>query len=175
MARLRKSIRYHRRANLQDAVWKMGLLFVFGFVIIILGIIWYNFNDAINADPAMPIEAKNTSTNISSYFASAFDYAFGFAWVLLFIGSIIVSARFNADPKYVPLYIIAILVVVFFAQILSNTWQDFANNASIYSYSVRYPIMNWFFNNFAVVTLLDMIVVGIALYSNTSALGGGGM
>ena len=103
-------------------IFVLGLIVLFGYKIV------YEFNSNIQDNADIPSNAKTASTTLVSYYPGIVDNMFLFMTFGIAIAALALAALVRVHPIFIPLFIVALIVIVVASGVLSNIYQEFANN-----------------------------------------------
>lgn len=103
----------------------VGMLFLIGYKVM------NAYNTEIQASTVITANAKTASTTLVGYYPTVIDNSFMFLIVALAIGSLILASLVRISPIFLPIYIIALLFVIFLSGVMSNIYQEMAANANL--------------------------------------------
>ena len=118
--------RSNKRGSIQDLIFIVVVLVFFGVTVLIGFKIGNEFNTQIQANSAIPAEAKAASTSLVANFPGVLDNVFLFFAIGLAMVSLILAALVRVHPIFVPLFIIAWVIVLFISGVASNIYQELA-------------------------------------------------
>ena len=127
----RKQLRRNKKGSVLDLIFLGMFALVFAFTILIGFKITTEFNTIIQANADIPTEAKTASTSLLSEYSTSLDYGFLFFIVGLSMVVMILAALVRVHPIFIVLYVIGLVMVIFFAGIFSNIYQEMADSTEM--------------------------------------------
>ena len=128
---LGKRLLKSKKGSILDLIVIGVFCLFFAFTILIGFKIANSFNDEIQSMAIMPTEAKDASSALLGNFTGTLDYGFLFFFVGLSIGVLILAALVRVHPIFIPLFIIGLVFVIFFAGVFSNIYQEMADSTEM--------------------------------------------
>jgi hypothetical protein len=139
-------------------VFFIGIVFLILAVTVVVGYhILSEFNDNVQASGDFNAEAKAVSASNKTNFLEVFDKFFLVGIIGLGIGLIVGATLLNTHPSFFLGAIVLLGFLVFFAGVMSNTYEDFANDPTITDASDDFIILPWVFDNYPKI----LVVIGI--------------
>ena len=159
----------NKRGNFADVpeYIRGALLFAFSLTIIVLFI--SNFNTQIQSmdNDTIPEVAKNASASMNDNVGPKFDMLSPFMLLIFVIISVIAARLIPSSPKFIVIAIIALIALGFVAMIIENVWDAWVSNATVAPAILKMPFTNFLMNNLTAVTIIYVMLVGIALFTKT--------
>lgn len=128
---LRRNLRRNKRASLLDALFIGIILLVFAVAMLIGFKIMTEFNNRISDIPGMTAEAGNASQKFTDHYTGVVDNSFLYLTIGLALVTIMTAALVKIHPVFIPIFIIGLVAVIFFAGIFSNLYQEIASNPEL--------------------------------------------
>ena len=129
MVRLGKRMLKNKKGSVLDLIVVGVILLSFSFSILIGFKITTEFNDVIQANADVTAEGKAASTSLLGEYTASLDYGFLFFTVGLSIVVLLMAALVRVHPIFITLYVVGLIMVVFFAGVFSNIYQELADSA----------------------------------------------
>jgi len=121
----------NKKASLRD------LLFISGFLLLtaIVILVGYKLTNEINSQIAtmddIPARAITAGNTLEGFYPSIIDNSFLFLTVLIGIVALILAALVRIHPIFIPLFIIALVFIIFLSGVHSNIYQEMAANTHL--------------------------------------------
>jgi len=128
MVRLGKRMLKNKKGSVLDLIVIGVVLLSFAFSILIGFKITTEFNSFIQTNADIPTEGKIASTSLLGEYTTSLDYGFLFFTVGLSVVVLLMAALVRVHPIFITLYIIGLIMVIFFAGIFSNIYQELAGS-----------------------------------------------
>lgn len=159
----------NKKANFADIPEYIRGALMFGFALAIVILFISNFNTQIQAmdNETMPEVAKNASAEMDEHFGPKFDILSPFMLLFFIIISIIAARLIPSSPKFIIIAIIALISLGFVALIVENVWDAWASNVMVAGIITKMPFTNFIMNNLIAITLIYVMLVGVALFTKT--------
>lgn len=121
---------YSKKGSVLDMLW-IGIGITMFAASLLFGYKIYNeFNTQIQGNPDY-VAGQNISTAVGSHYTGTMDNMFMFLTIALCIGSLILAALVRVHPIFIPIFIIVMILVIFFAGILSNIYTEMAETPNL--------------------------------------------
>lgn len=160
------SLRRSKKGSSFIDIFFVAIMFIILAVTVVTGYFIFNeFNDSVQASDDFSAEAKTVSASNAGNFLEVFDKFFLFAIIGLSIGLIVGATLLNTHPAFFLGAVILLGFLVFFAAIMSNTYEDFANDPTISDYADDFIILPWVFLNFPKIFVVIGILMLVALFA----------
>jgi hypothetical protein len=153
----------NKRGSWLDVGYFMLLVSFFA-ICLIIGVFLLNvITDAINTNPNFGVESKTFATKVTDRFTTTSNGMFLILVVGLAITSIMLAVLVRVHPIFIPIFIIALVFLIWVSGSLSDMYQEMAARpemaASAASLSVVSTVMEYLPLFVAVVGILIMIVM----------------
>lgn len=144
----------------------MLILFVFAVMSIIAIRLWDGFNDPIQSMDEDIIDngTKQQIDDLGTYINWA-DKLFSFLLIVLIIGLLITSFTLPAENYWIFIaYFALLLLLTFFAMMLSNTWTVIANNPELIAGLASLSFTDFVMRTFPYIVFFSGLLSGIIFY-----------
>jgi len=156
----------NKKANYADVVEWIKVSFMLFFVIGIVLVVTYKFDEGIQAtnDTVVPTQVKTASSSYTSYLPVAYDMAFLFVFLSFFIFSVVAARFIPSSPKFIIITIIALIFLPLGAMLIENVWDGWAQQATISTIVTgRMNIMPYMLDHLTLVVLFYSAAIAISL------------
>ena len=123
--------RIGKKGSLLDILYIGVILLVFSVVLLIGFKLQSGINTKVQAMALMPAEATSASSKLTGVFTGTFDNVFLFLTIGLAIAALVLAALVRVHPIFIPIFFIALVMVIFFAGVMSNIYQTMASNPAM--------------------------------------------
>jgi len=131
MANLGNRFRKNKKGSVLDLIFIGTAVLFFGVVILLSFKITSEINTNIQTNPVIPTEALDSTAQLRGYFPGIVDNSFLFLVMGLSMVALILAALVRVHPIFIPLFIIALIFIVFISGILSNIYQEMAEDSNL--------------------------------------------
>jgi hypothetical protein len=135
-----------KKGSAQDLAYIMIGLFVFVIVTLIFFKVSTELNTQFQANDDLPATSKTAHQQMTNLFPGIIDSSFLFLTVFLSIGAIVLAALVRVHPIFIPIFIIAWLVIIFLSAVFSNAYVEMAATSELSSVAAQldsiYTIMS---------------------------------
>lgn len=158
----------NKKANLQDLILIVVLITFFAMVVLISFKVGSEFDDRVQMGSiggvTMPDEAMSASSALVSFYPGTIDNVFLFLVVGLCISAIVLAAMVRVHPIFIPLFIIAWILVVFLSGILSNIYQTMAADTNLLAQANQLTFIGTIINFLPIFIGVFGIIIMVVLY-----------
>lgn len=116
----------NKKGSIQDIVFIIAAIAVFGLATLFGFKISNEFNTEIQGNADIPTEAKDATTSLVAHYPGIMDNIFLLATFGMAMTALVLAALVRVHPIFIPLFIIALITVVFASGAVSNIYQEFA-------------------------------------------------
>ena len=121
----------YKKGGLPDiAFWAILLLF-FAVVMLVSFKVVAEINTNVQGMDQIPANAKTATTFLEGTYPGIIDNTFLFLAIGIMLVSLILAALVRVHPIFIPIFWIALLLVIFFSGVLSNIYQEMAANPQL--------------------------------------------
>jgi len=107
----------------------LGMIVLFGFMFM------SNINTELQASGVVTDDAKAASTTLTGYYPGVIDNAFIFLVIGLSVIMFILATLVRVHPIFIPLFIIGLIFVIFISGVMSNIYQEAAEQPDLITYA----------------------------------------
>lgn len=158
----------NKKANaILDTLVVVVILFVLGIIVVFGNKILTEVNSDIQADASMSNDSKKFIGDMNTQYPTLFDGIFLFILVGSWICSIIFSFMIDTHPIFIVISIILLIVILFAAALLANSYSDITSDSSLATYAVNYPNINFVMSHIVQVVLVIAATIMIALFAKS--------
>lgn len=126
-----KKVFRNKKGTLRDVIM-IGILLLFFSLVVLFGFkISSEWNDAVQANPSIPANAKTASASLTGQYATSVDNGFLLLAVGLAIGTLILASLVRIHPIFIPIFFIGLVIVVFMCGVFSNIYQGMAADPNL--------------------------------------------
>lgn len=166
------STRFNKKGSgILDVFVILGVLFVIGFVGIILYDIFGEINEDIQADDTMGNTSKASAQDIYDRFPTWLDGVFAFIIIGLWIISLILSFILPNDSVFLWITIVLLLALLIVAAIAGNVYEEWIASDEITGQELNFPIMNFILSHLVETLLVIAISITIVLFGKSRLAG----
>lgn len=121
----------NKKGSLEDITFIAVMLLILGISILVGFRMATDTNAHIQADAAIPANAKAVSTQILGFYPGVINN--GFLWITfgLAIATMISAALVRVHPVFIPIYFIGLVIVIIVSGILSNVYEAMADSSTL--------------------------------------------
>ena len=124
-------LRKNKKGSLIDIIFVAGIALVFGLVVLLGFKFMTELNNELQSQDIIDAQGKTAANQLTNIYPTAIDNSFLFLVVGLAIGAFVLAALVRISPIFLPLYFIALAIVVFMSAIMSNIYQSMAANVNL--------------------------------------------
>ena len=157
-----------KRANVAiEGITIMVVLLVFAFLVISMYMIKYEVNADIQNDSNMSDYPKLMSQQGTDDYPRLWDNMFIMVLVGLWLGALIAAWFIDTSPIFLIIAVFLIIFVLILAAIVSNVYEEWADDPDIQEYADAFPIINWVMQRLVLIVMAITFSVAVALYGKT--------
>lgn len=159
----------NRKASIIDAIPIMVFTFSFAIVCVVSFMIYDGLVD--NGFFTLVYNQSNGAFNTTQLQANAdttydlLDFMVLFVFVGTTIAALIGAILIRTHPAFFFISIIVLMVQVFVAMALSNTWAALINNVNLVDAKAQFTIADYVVSNLPVLILVAVILLAVVLYA----------
>ena len=110
----------------------IGVVLLFFGVVALIGFrVTSGINDQIQSMDVFPTNAKTASTTLTGHYSGVIDNSFLLLTIGLAIGAFVLAALVRVHPIFIPLFFLALILIIFFSGIFSNIYQEMETDSGI--------------------------------------------
>lgn len=128
-------------------------LFIVALVSVVVGFFFGEMNTMIQTDDDLGNTSKEIVSDLNDRYDNTMDGAFITILGLLFLVGMIAGWVSNDNPYTLIIAIIVMVFILLIAAVMSNTWEEYTDDAELGSYSSNLTITNFVMNNFLAVAV----------------------
>ena len=121
----------NKRGSLLDIMFIMIVILVFAVIILITFKITSSINDMVADIPGITAEATASTQAITDHYSGVVDNSFLLLTMGLGIASLALAALVRVHPIFIPIFIIALIGLIFISGIVSNIYQEMAEETTL--------------------------------------------
>ena len=159
---------FNKKGSIQDLIFIIVVALVFSFFLLIGYKITDEFNTKIQARTDMDSYGKTAVSTINNHFPGIMNNMFLFVIVGLAITTIILASLIKTHPIFLVFFIVALILVIFFAAIYSNVYQTMASNSALSSQANKMTIPAFVMNYLPFIIGIFGIILAIVMYKTWS-------
>lgn len=174
---MRSIIKDNKRGQIQSFIFVVASLFAIGVIIFFLNhlfdSVYDGLDDYLNDSEYKDTEAQDSLQTAQSSLNSAWDYAFlgiAIGYVLLLV---LTAFSTRIHPAFYFVYVLIAIFGLLIGVMLSNTWQQIAENDEFSETIDRYPIMNALLGTYYPIFILFILAVFLVILFGKPVGGGG--
>lgn len=170
-----RSIIKSRRGDASSII----VITVFLLVFALIALVGVTFVKPILTEVLVSEEIQGNSNAVSAITtlkdnASGFiDYAFIFIFVGLILGLFVTAYFTDANPIFIVIYIIMMIIAVFLASQFSNLWYDVSTDPNLETYANELPMTKRILSGYFPLIMLVVAIIGMIILYGKSQSGGG--
>jgi hypothetical protein len=152
------------------------LVFALGFAIFILiaGYIFPQITNEIKTNSPIgdnnnSVQALNATDNITLRFDTIFLMIFAGLSIAIFITSFFI----DSSPILIPVYIIALGLLMIFAVVAENIYEDFSQVSTFSSIAALHPITNYIMSNLVMSAIAVGVLSMVLIFAKPKGYSGG--
>jgi len=161
----------NRKGSLIDLFYIAIVLVFFGVAVLIGTKIASEFQEGIAANPTYIADAPRAVTeteNLVNNYSYSINSAFLFLTIFLALVTLILASLVRIHPIFIPLFIIGLIFLIFFCGIMSNIYQEVAEEEVMTSTVSRFAIMHNILKFLPLIIGIFGTVLMIVMYKNYS-------
>ena len=149
-----------KKGSIIDVAFLLVAILGIAIFILIVGYIFPQITGAIKTNsPIGNNSASVTALDSSDHTASMLDTIFLIVFIGLSISVLISSFFIDSSPILIPVYIIALGILIIFAVVAENVYESFANSATFAATASTHTITNYIMSH------LIMVAIGVGVLS----------
>lgn len=157
----------NKRGNYADVPYFVAIALFFGILIILVYILFSNFNNAVQNNPYTntTVEAMTYSNDFLNKYPKAFDWVLPILYII-FIGFTVWSASLvESSNKFFFIGIFVSFLLLAFSLMMENFWEEFKTNPNIINYVTSFTFTDFMLSNLRYFVLFFIFIIMITLYS----------
>lgn len=123
--------RKNKKGSIQDLIYIIVVALVFSFFLLVGYKIVDSFNTKIQASSDVDTYGKTAVSQINNHFPGIMNNMFLFVIIGLGITTLVLASLIKTHPIFLVFFIIALILIIFFAAIYSNVYQTMASNSAL--------------------------------------------
>ena len=158
-----------KKGSIQDIIL-IGVILLFAAVVILIGFkVTSEINDTVQASSLITANGKAASTTLTGFYPGVIDNSFLLLTIGLTIGSLILASLVRIHPIFIPVFIIALIFIIFLAGILSNIYQGMAENENLIAQADQLTFISKILNYLPIFVGVIGTIMMIVLYKSWEA------
>ncbi len=153
-----------KKGSIQDIIFVLIVLVVFGMVVLIGSKIGQEVNDNIQSNSEIDDNTKEQSQRTISNSMGAIDKAFLFLTIFIAIVVLILAALVRVHPIFIPLFFIGWIILIFLAGIFSNIYQETAAQTELVGVANEMLFMTNILNTLPMIIGVFGILLMVLMY-----------
>lgn len=148
------TLAFNKKAQFLQLLIAIPILFLFMLVVLFMNKVGSEFSVDIQNSSLMTNQSKSVlATNVDSQ-PNIFDGIGALVIVGLWLAAMVSAYAVDSHPLWgvVALFLIASLGVA--SMVLGNAWEELGDDGQLSGYESNFPIMNFFFGNYLILTLV---------------------
>lgn len=154
----------NKKGSIQDIVFVGMVLLVLGITTLFGFLFMSNINDHFQANTAVTTDGKTASATLTGFFPGVIDNSFLLLAIGMGIVALIMAALVRVHPIFIPIFLIALIFVVFFSGVFSNIYQEMANHSQMLAYSSQLTFINTVLTYLPIITAVFGILLMMVMY-----------
>lgn len=162
-----KKRRMGKKGISDSLLWGVFLLIVF--ISLAVGLLLMNVvNDAIQGSD-MTADAKTLSSDFTNNYPSLLDYFFVMLFLGLMIASGLLSAYIDTNPAVMFVGLVLFILVLLIGGYFTNVMVDFAQDATMSTYTDQLPMTLFIINNYLLILLFFGGALAVIIWGKSRA------
>ena len=158
-----------RKGAIIDAIPIMIYTFAFALVCVVSfviydGLVDNNFFTLLEANSHGGLNATQLQQNADTAY-DTLDFMVLFVFIGSTLAAVIGAILIRSHPAFFFISIIVLMIQVFIAMALSNTWYELINNSNLVDAKAQFTTANYVLSNFPVFILIAVILLAIVIYA----------
>jgi len=116
-----------KKGTLQDVAFKIGAIFFFAMVILLMFKVVSELNNNIQANPNIPQNALDSTNTLEGFYPGILDNAFLFFVIGMCLVSIMFASLVRVHPVFMILFIIGLVMLILVSGAISNAYEEMAS------------------------------------------------
>lgn len=154
-----------RKAGIPDGIFLVIGIFFVALVFLFVYMILSNVNDYIQGSSQVKADQKALMEAGTTKFPVLFDRLFAFIVVGLALGAIVGAWFINSHPALFWLTTPIMAFIIWLGSLFANIYAEIAGHQKLAAFSVDFPIMNFVFENFAIIITGFILLLALALFA----------
>ena len=126
-----KRLKGNKKGSLQDLIFIGGILLMLSMSVLFGFKFMSEFNSEIQSRTDIPTIAKTNSNELQAFYPGVVDNSFLILTIGLAIGALVLASLVRISPIFLALFLVALLIVILMCGVLSNIYQELADNAQV--------------------------------------------
>jgi len=126
-----QKLRKNKKGSIQDIILMGSILLFFGLIVLFGFKIGAEFNSEIQSHTEFDQQVRDVSTETIDHYTGVVDSTFLFFVIGMGLVILTLAALVRIHPIFIPFFFIALIFIIFFSGILSNIYQETAENTVI--------------------------------------------
>jgi len=161
--------RFNKKGSLQDLFYIAIVLVLLAVSVLIGTKIATEFHAGISANPTFvadaPLAITATDNAINNY-TYAVNSGFLFITIFFVIATLTLAALVRIHPIFIPIFLIALIFLIFFCGIMSNIYSGVAEDDTMTSTASRFAIMHSIMVALPFIVGIIGIILMVVMYKN---------
>jgi len=149
----------NKKGSIIDVAFLLVAVLGLAIFILIVGYVFPQITSQIGASDVGNNTASMTALNSSDNVTARFDGIFLIIFIGLAISVLITSFFIESSPILIPIYVIALGLLIIFAVVVENIYESFANANTFIVIAESHPITQYIMSH------LVMIAIGVGVLS----------
>lgn len=154
-----------RGVTILDVMLILIFMFILAITIIVSYQISHDYNESMQETPGVSELSKNISATNKADFLAVFDKLFLVVFVGLALSCFVGATMLNTHPVIFVISIFLLAGMVFLSAVLSNVYEDTANDAQLANQADDFVIIPFLFENYPKIAAIFGILVIIGLFA----------
>jgi len=164
----------NRRGSIIDIAFLLIGILGLGILLLIIGYVFPQITGQIKATEGIGNDTGAVAAlDYTDSLMGRLDGIFLIIYIGLAISVLITSFFIDSSPIIIPIYIIALLLMVGFAVIAENIYSAFSESATFATVSATHPITGYILNHLWVTTIAIGVLSMILIFAKPKNAGGG--
>jgi hypothetical protein len=159
-----------KKGSIQDLFLVGGILVFFAIATLLGFKVMSEWKTQTDSMSNIPAAAKVANARLEAHFSGVLDNTFLTAAVFLAIGVLILAALVRVHPIFIPIFIIALIFLIFFAGILSNIYQEMAATSQLAPQANQLVMIGTIMGVLPLIIGIFGTIIMIIMYKNWKAV-----
>ena len=170
---LRKIKIIEKKGSIIDIAYLLVAILGIGIFILIVGYVYPQITSQIKGSEVGNNSASVTALASTDNIVSRFDSIFLIIFIGIAISVLITSFFIDSSPILIPVYIIALAILITFAVIAEHVYTGFAENADMAATALNHPITSYILSHLVFVAIGVGVLSMILIFAKPRGTSGG--
>ncbi len=162
-------LRKSKKGSIQDVTFVIVAILTIAMVTLIGFKISTLWNDEVQSSTIFGADAKAATDSLNDNFTGTIDNMFMVAVVFLCLGSIILAALVRIHPVFLPVFLFALVILIFFAGIASNIYTEIATTPAFAVEATSLTVISFVMTKLPIISAVFGVLLAIVSYKTWRA------